>query len=54
MVAKNKDAYQYLNDSVQKFPEGKEFIEILKKSGYKNTYFESLTLEICSIYCGSK
>jgi demethylmenaquinone methyltransferase/2-methoxy-6-polyprenyl-1,4-benzoquinol methylase len=54
MVAKNKDAYQYLNESVQKFPEGKEFIEILKKSGYKNTYFESLTLEICSIYCGSK
>ncbi|MBA4140257.1 MAG: bifunctional demethylmenaquinone methyltransferase/2-methoxy-6-polyprenyl-1,4-benzoquinol methylase UbiE [Segetibacter sp.] len=54
MVAKNKDAYQYLNESVQKFPEGKEFIEILNQVGYKNTYFESLTLEICSIYCGSK
>lgn len=54
MVAKNKDAYQYLNESVQKFPEGKEFIEILNKAGYKNTYFEALTLEICSIYCGSK
>jgi demethylmenaquinone methyltransferase/2-methoxy-6-polyprenyl-1,4-benzoquinol methylase len=54
MVAKNKDAYQYLNESVQKFPEGKEFIEILNKTGYKNTYLEPLTLEICSIYCGSK
>jgi len=54
MVAKNKDAYQYLNESVQKFPEGKEFIEILNRAGYKNTYFQSLTLEICSIYCGSK
>ncbi len=54
MVAKNKDAYQYLNESVQKFPEGNEFIEILNQAGYKNTYFESLTLEICSIYCGSK
>jgi len=54
MIAKNKDAYKYLNDSVQKFPEGKAFIEILNSAGFKNTYFETLTLEICSIYCGSK
>jgi demethylmenaquinone methyltransferase/2-methoxy-6-polyprenyl-1,4-benzoquinol methylase len=25
MISKSKDAYQYLNDSVQKFPEGKDF-----------------------------
>jgi demethylmenaquinone methyltransferase/2-methoxy-6-polyprenyl-1,4-benzoquinol methylase len=54
MVAKNKEAYQYLNDSVQKFPEGTEFVEILNQVGYKNTYVQSLTLQICSIYCGSK
>ncbi len=54
MIAKNKDAYKYLNDSVQKFPEGNAFIEILNQAGYKNTYLETLTIEICSIYCGSK
>lgn len=54
MIAKNKDAYQYLNDSVQKFPEGQHFIEILNNQGYNNTYFKRLTFGICTIYCGSK
>ena len=54
LIAKNKDAYQYLNDSVQRFPEGENFINILNKSGYKSTYYTALTLGICSIYCGSK
>jgi demethylmenaquinone methyltransferase/2-methoxy-6-polyprenyl-1,4-benzoquinol methylase len=54
LIAKNKDAYQYLNDSVQRFPEGENFINILNKSGYKSTYYKALTLGICSIYCGSK
>jgi len=54
LIAKNKDAYQYLNESVQRFPEGADFIEILNKAGYKHTYYKTLTLGICSIYCGSK
>jgi len=54
LIAKNKDAYQYLNDSVQRFPEGDSFIAILNKAGYHSTYYKSLTLGICSIYCGSK
>ena len=54
LFAKNKDAYQYLNDSVQRFPEGQQFIDILKKTGYQSTYYKTLTLGICSIYCGSK
>lgn len=54
LIAKNKDAYQYLNDSVQKFPEGPQFIEILEKAGYKETYYRTLTLGICSVYCAGK
>ncbi|MGI8633822.1 MAG: bifunctional demethylmenaquinone methyltransferase/2-methoxy-6-polyprenyl-1,4-benzoquinol methylase UbiE [Segetibacter sp.] len=54
LIAKNKDAYQYLNDSVQKFPEGQQFLNILKNVGYSSTYSKILTLGICSIYCGSK
>ncbi len=54
LIAKNKDAYEYLNESVQKFPEGADFIEILNKAGYKSTYCKTLTLGICSIYCASK
>jgi demethylmenaquinone methyltransferase/2-methoxy-6-polyprenyl-1,4-benzoquinol methylase len=54
IFAKNKAAYQYLNNSVQTFPERENFINILLKNGYKNTYFKPLTLGICCMYFGSK
>lgn len=54
LIARNQAAYQYLNDSIQAFPEGKKFLEILERCGYKNCYKKSLSLGICTIYCGSK
>lgn len=54
LFAKNKDAYTYLNNSVQKFPEREQFTNILKYAGYSNTFYKTLSLGICSIYCGSK
>jgi demethylmenaquinone methyltransferase/2-methoxy-6-polyprenyl-1,4-benzoquinol methylase len=54
IVSGNADAYKYLNDSVNAFPEGKNLIGILNKTGYKNTYFKNLSMCICTIYCGSK
>jgi demethylmenaquinone methyltransferase / 2-methoxy-6-polyprenyl-1,4-benzoquinol methylase len=54
MVSGNGDAYKYLNDSVNAFPEGGDFIDILEKTGFRNAYFKKLSLGICSIYCGTK
>jgi demethylmenaquinone methyltransferase/2-methoxy-6-polyprenyl-1,4-benzoquinol methylase len=54
MLAKNKQAYEYLNNSVQAFPDRESFIEIMQKVGFKETYFKQLSLGICCIYCGSK
>lgn len=53
-VFAKKQAYQYLNDSIQAFPEGKQFTTVLDKTGFKNTIHKPLTLGICSIYCGDK
>lgn len=50
----NKEAYAYLNESVIAFPEGKAFLSVLEKSGFKNVHQEKLTLGICSIYIGDK
>lgn len=54
LISKNRDAYQYLNHSVKAFPEGKDFINILQQTGYTATYLKTLSLGICTIYCGRK
>jgi len=54
LFSKNRNAYSYLNESIKKFPEGKNFTSILNNLGYKNTYCKPLTLGTCSIYCGEK
>jgi demethylmenaquinone methyltransferase/2-methoxy-6-polyprenyl-1,4-benzoquinol methylase len=53
-IAKNQAAYKYLNDSIQAFPEGDTFLEIMQQTGYKKCYKKSLSLGVCTIYCGFK
>lgn len=54
VFANNKDAYQYLNNSVQAFPEREQFTQLMQKTGFKKIYYKPLSLGICCIYCGSK
>lgn len=54
LVSKNREAYQYLNDSVLAFPEGDSFLKIMNETGWKRTYLKKLSLGICTIYCGYK
>jgi demethylmenaquinone methyltransferase / 2-methoxy-6-polyprenyl-1,4-benzoquinol methylase len=54
LFRQNKKAYQYLNESSMAFPERQLFVEILKGVGYSDTYFKTLSLGICCIYCGRK
>ena len=54
LFSKNRSAYEYLDKSIKKFPEGKHFTDILDKLGYRNSFSKPLSLGICSIYCGEK
>jgi demethylmenaquinone methyltransferase/2-methoxy-6-polyprenyl-1,4-benzoquinol methylase len=54
IFANNKDAYQYLNDSVQAFPEREQFTDLMQKTGFTKIYFKTLSLGICCIYCAGK
>ena len=54
LFSKNRNAYKYLDESIKKFPEGKNFTLILDNLGYTNTYCKPLSFGICSIYCGVK
>lgn len=54
LISKDSSAYTYLPDSVQAFPDGKDFLEIYERSGFTNTKCIQLTFGICSIYVGHK
>jgi demethylmenaquinone methyltransferase/2-methoxy-6-polyprenyl-1,4-benzoquinol methylase len=50
----NKEAYRYLYESSNAFPDRHLFTDILKKVGYTETGFQPLTLGICCIYSGRR
>jgi demethylmenaquinone methyltransferase/2-methoxy-6-polyprenyl-1,4-benzoquinol methylase len=54
LAASNREAYQYLNDSVRAFPQGVHLIRILQDCGYTHTRLKRLSLGICSLYTGEK
>jgi demethylmenaquinone methyltransferase/2-methoxy-6-polyprenyl-1,4-benzoquinol methylase len=53
-ISKDSSAYTYLPESVAKFPEGKDFTNILEKIGFHHTQCTPLTFGISSIYIGQK
>ena len=53
-VSRDQAAYRYLPESVQAFPDGKDFVKILSDIGYKNPQCNPLTFGISSLYWGTK
>lgn len=54
LISKDKSAYTYLPQSVEAFPDGEAFENILKTIGFKDTACRSLTFGISSIYTARK
>ena len=46
-------AYSYLYESVQAFPDGKEFGKLLESAGFVRPSWQTLTLGICTVYTAS-
>lgn len=54
LISKDQKAYQYLPESVEAFPSGKAFADILKKIGFKKVEVQPLSLGIATIYSCKK
>ena len=54
LVSKNSTAYTYLPESVAAFPQDDHFIEIMKKAGFSQAEFISLSFGITNLYIGKK
>ena len=53
-ISKDKAAYSYLPESVAAFPEGQDFMDIMKKVGYTNIQAKPVSGGIATIYYGQK
>jgi demethylmenaquinone methyltransferase / 2-methoxy-6-polyprenyl-1,4-benzoquinol methylase len=54
LFSKNHDAYNYLPDSVMKFPDNEEFIKLLSEAGFSDNHQIKMTGGVASIYTGIK
>ncbi len=54
IFSKDSSAYSYLPESVKVFPDGENFLNVLKKAGFKETKAIPVTFGIASIYTARK
>lgn len=53
-LSKEPKAYKYLTDSMEAFPQGKEFIAILKRNGFNCLKYKTFFMGVCSLYVMEK
>jgi demethylmenaquinone methyltransferase/2-methoxy-6-polyprenyl-1,4-benzoquinol methylase len=53
-ITKNKKAYQYLVETIRKFPSTDEFASLIKSAGWSDVKAEKLSLETCTIFSAVK
>lgn len=54
IVAKDRDSYQYLVESIRKFPPQKDLQKRMEMAGFSRCRFENLTLGVVAIHEGVK
>jgi len=54
LVSRSPAAYQYLPDSVEKFPRAEQLRDLMEDAGYRNVRFELLTSGVAALHLGEK
>lgn len=54
VVLKDRESYQYLVESIRKFPEQSEFKKMIEKAGFKNASYQNLSFGAAAIHVGVK
>jgi demethylmenaquinone methyltransferase/2-methoxy-6-polyprenyl-1,4-benzoquinol methylase len=54
LFSRHRTAYTYLPESVKAFPDGNDFLAILKKIGFQRTSCQPLTFGVSSLYYAQK
>ncbi|MCH2250842.1 MAG: bifunctional demethylmenaquinone methyltransferase/2-methoxy-6-polyprenyl-1,4-benzoquinol methylase UbiE [Cognatishimia sp.] len=54
VIANDRDSYQYLVESIRKFPDQDTFLAMLRKAGFEKAKYRNLTMGIAALHSGWK
>ena len=54
MITGDRDSYQYLVESIRKFPDQDTFLEMVKTAGFDNAKYRNLSMGIAALHSGWK
>ena len=50
MIANDRASYQYLVESIRKFPDQETFLSMVQQAGFENTSYRNLSLGIAALH----
>ena len=54
MIAKDRDSYQYLVESIRNFPDQETFLAMIRAAGFENAKYRNLTMGVACLHSGWK
>ena len=54
LIAQDRDSYQYLVESIRKFPDQETFAGMIRDAGFENVKYRNLSLGIAALHSGWK
>jgi demethylmenaquinone methyltransferase/2-methoxy-6-polyprenyl-1,4-benzoquinol methylase len=54
LVTGDRDSYQYLVESIRKFPEQEVFAGMIRKAGFAQVKYRNLTMGVAALHSGWK
>ena len=53
-IAGDRESYQYLVESIRKFPDQERFLEMIRRAGFGNVKYRNLTMGVAALHSGWK
>ncbi len=54
IIAGDRESYQYLVESIRKFPDQETFLEMIRAAGFENAKYRNLTMGVAALHSGWK
>ena len=54
LIANDRDSYQYLVESIRKFPDQDKFLNMVRSAGFENAKYRNLTAGVACLHSGWK